>query len=404
MIEFAKRSVNRSIARMSQLSGPRVEWLHSGQLGLAAMIRSIESAQQAIALEMYIFQECEIGNRFRDALADAAKRGVRVRILVDAVGSFELPSAYFQPAIDAGAECRWFNPLELRRLSYRNHRKMLIVDESVAYIGGFNIGTDYDGDGVTCGWMDLGMVIRGELVAELLKAFHAIFGAASFKHRRLARFRRQIASQRIATSEGELFLLAPGVGRNPAREALIADIGRAKQVRMTTAYFLPGRALRLAFCRAARRGAKVQLLLPGMSDVRLAQWAARGQYGRLLRAGVEIYEYQPAMLHAKRYLLDDAVYVGSANLDLRSLNINYEILVRIVDPAVAAEGHAKFEEDLERSRQIRPSEWKRRGWWHKLLERMSAAVLVSLDLGYATRQLAMLGEVGHGKSPRRSSD
>ncbi len=369
---------------------PRIQWLRNGKEGLAAMLAAIETAQQSVALEIYILEDSEIGARFRSALEAAARRGVRVRVLVDTFGSLELRGDYLEPVNAAGGDCRWFNPSELGRFTYRDHRKLLIIDDALAFITGFNIGTAYDGDGVTTGWRDLGVVVHGGFVAPLAQAFHGMFGAASFRHGRLARFRRHLVPQRIAIDEGDLFLLSPGRGRNPARESLVADIGQARCVRLTTAYFLPPRRLRVALCQAARKGVRVQLLFPGKSDVRLAQMAARGQYGRLLRAGVEIYEYQPAVLHAKRYLLDDVVYVGSANLDLRSLNINYELLLRVVDPRLAAEGHASFEEDLGRSARIQPEEWRRRSWWDRLSERLAGFLLVQMDARFAMRQLSRL--------------
>lgn len=381
-------------------SSPRLTWLRTGREGLAAMLTLIEQAREFVALEIYILQESEIGARFRKALAAAARRGVRVRVLVDAFGSVELPTHYLQPVIDAGGDCRWFNPLGLGRFPYRDHRKVLIVDDEVAVVGGFNIGTDYDGDGLKSGWRDLGVMVRGGFVRELASAFHAMFGAASFRHRPLSRFRRRLVPQQLSSAEGDLFLLSPGRGRNPAREALVADLRRARRVCLTTAYFLPPRALRRALGAAARAGASVQLLLPGRSDVRIAQMAARGQYARLLRAGVEIFEYQPAVLHAKRYLLDDVVYVGSANLDLRSLSINYELLLRVEDPELARAGHAQFEEDLAHSRRIELATWRRRSWWSRLTEHFASFFLVRLDARFAVRQLH---HVRAGGAPLRLS-
>jgi len=372
------------------LDGPRIGWLRNGKEGLAAMLSAIEGARQSVALEMYILEDCEIGARFRSALESAAFRGVRVRVLVDTFGSLELPADYLLPVQRAGGDCRWFNPSELGRFTYRDHRKLLIIDDAIAFITGFNIGASYDGDGITKGWRDVGVAVHGGFVAPLAQAFHGMFGAASFRHRRLARFRKHLVPQRIEVEDGELYLLSPGRGRNPARESLVADIGRARNIRLTTAYFLPPRSLRVALARAARGGKSVQLIVPGRSDVKLAQLAARGHYGRLLRAGVEIYEYEPAVLHAKRYLLDDVVYVGSANLDLRSLNINYEVLLRVEDPRLAAEGHEAFTEDLRRSVRILPDAWRRRGWWNRALERMAGFLLVRLDARFAMRQLSRL--------------
>lgn len=372
---------------MAGAAHPRIEWLSTGREGLAAMLAAIEGARRTVLLETYILQDSEVGARFRAALAEAAHRGVRVRVLVDAFGSLELPRNYLEPVDRAGGDCRWFNPLELGRMPYRDHRKLLVVDDELAVVGGFNIGADYDGDGVGTGWRDLGVTVRGDFVAPLVQAFQGMFGAASFRHRRLSRFRRHLQPQRVRTGDGDLFLLSPGRGRNPAREALVHDVLRARRVRLTTAYFLPPRRLRRALAAAVRGGAVVQLLVPGRSDVRLAQFAARGQYGRLLRAGVEIYEYQPAVLHAKRYLLDHVVYVGSANLDLRSLNINYELLLRVEDRELATAGHAAFEDDLRRSERITAAAWRQRPWYGRLAERLAGFLLGKLDARFALHQL-----------------
>lgn len=384
---------------MEPNAGARMRWLSTGREGLAAWLAAIEGARRSIGLEVYIFEDSPIGLRFREALTAAARRGVRVRVLVDTFGSLELRSDFFVPLVAAGAEFRWFNPRELRRFTYRDHRKLLVVDDEVAFVAGFNVGAHYDGDGVTQGWRDLGVEVRGPFVPVLAQAFAGMFGAASFRHARLARFRRHLVPQQVVVDGGSVFLLSPGRERNPAREALAADVLGARCVRLTTAYFLPPRRLRSALARAARRGARVQLLLPGRSDVRLAQWAARGQYGRLLRAGVEIHEYQPEVLHAKRYLLDDIVYVGSANLDLRSLNINYELLLRVEDPSLAAEGHRQFEIDLGHSLPIVRETWHQRPWWNRLGERLAGFFLVRLDARFALRQLHRLreGKLGLGR-------
>ncbi len=356
------------------------------------MLEAIAGARQSVALEIYTLEDSEIGARFRSALAEAARRGVRVRVLVDTFGSLELRADYLAPVNAAGGDCRWFNPSELGRFTYRDHRKLLIVDETVAFVTGFNIGSAYDGDGVTEGWRDLGVIVRGGFVGHLSHAFHGMFGAASFKHRRLARFRRQMLPQRIAIDDGDLFLLSPGRGRNPALDSLVRDVETAASVQLTSAYFLPPRRLRDALCKAARRGTRIQLLLPGKCDVKLAQMAARGQYMRLLRAGAEIYEYQAAILHAKRYILDDVVYVGSANLDLRSLNINYEILLRMVDRDLAGEGRA-VPGRTGRSTRSFPEIWQQQALWSRI---RTASTSVRIDARFAIRQLSRLRDPQSG--------
>jgi cardiolipin synthase len=359
------------------------------------MVEAIEQAQSSVALEMYIVRDSEIGDRFRAALTNAAARAVRVRVLVDSFGSIELPGTWLKPISDAGGDCRWFNPLQLHRFAYRDHRKLMIVDEQIAFIGGYNIAPEYDGDGVTTGWQDVGMLIRDPtVVAELSKGFNAVFGAASFRHRRLARFRRHLEPQRIECGDSDLFLLSPGRSRNPVRDALLSDIRRSKFIALTSGYMYLPRSLRRALVLAVRRGSTVQLILGAKSDVRLAQLAARGQYSYLLRGGVQVFEYQPAVVHAKRYLLDDVLYVGSANLDLRSLNINYELLLRTRDASLAAEGLRHFIEDLDRCKRITRETWRQRSWWNRMAERLAGMVLVRLDLRLSLWQLSRLRRRG----------
>src|ERR1035438_5521183 len=136
-------------------------WFCSGREVLAAMLAAIEAARESICLEMYIYAADSVGERFREALVRARQRGVRVQVLIDAFGSITLPGAFWEPLRAAGGEARWFNPLALDRWGIRNHRKLLVCDERVAFIGGFNITADYDGDGVTSGWLDLGLKVGG---------------------------------------------------------------------------------------------------------------------------------------------------------------------------------------------------------------------------------------------------
>jgi len=166
------------------------KWLRSGDEAFPAMLTAIDEATSSVQLESYIFADDEVGRRFRDALVRAAQRGMLVRVLVDAIGSFGLTEEFWTPLRAAGGEARVFNPLTLKRVSIRNHRKLLACDRRVAFIGGFNISQDYEGDGVTRGWLDLGLRIEGPLAAELASSFDAMFGLAEFRHKRLVRLWR----------------------------------------------------------------------------------------------------------------------------------------------------------------------------------------------------------------------
>jgi len=365
-------------------------WLRTGEEAFSAMLAAIEAAQVSIRLETYIYEAGALGEKFRAALVRARERGLQVQVLVDALGSVRLSTSFWDPLIKVRGEFAWFNPVSLQRWSYRDHRKMLICDQSMAFIGGYNIAEAYNGDGVTRGWRDLGLEVTGSLAEHLAASFDAFFARATFKHKPLQRLRR--AFNKITTGQNwKLLTSGPGRHHGDLKRTLTADIKLARSVKIISAYFLPTWRLRKELMRVCKRGGKVQLILAGKSDVVLAQLASRRLYRAFLRAGVEIYEYTPQILHAKLFILDDIVYAGSANLDIRSLRINYELLVRILDPEVAAEARDIFEADLEHSRRIDPATWsKSRSFWAKLREDWAYFVLARIDPYLAGRQLKTL--------------
>ena len=268
-------------------------WLRTGEEARDAMLRSIREAQQSVRLETYIFESGVVGQEFRDALVEASSRQVRVRVLVDAVGSILLHDAFWQPLRAAGGEFRWFNPLTLGRISYRDHRKVLAVDDAVAFIGGWNIAAPYFGDGVKQGWRDLGLQVTGLLAGELADGFDQMFERADFKHKRLQRLRRPTGQSHTVKHNWLLLLSGPGRGHHVLKRHLAKDLVRANRTQIMSGYFLPTWRIRRELRRAARRGSQVQLILAGKSDVVLSQLASRHLYRKLLRAGIEIYEYQP---------------------------------------------------------------------------------------------------------------
>jgi cardiolipin synthase len=372
---------------MSSPKGTRWSWLRSGDEAFPAMLAAIDDAQHLICLEIYTFADSPLGMRFLDALVRAAKRNVRVRVLVDAIGSVELPDSFWSPLRDAGGEAKFFNPIALKRVGIRNHRKLLVCDDAVAFVGGFNIATEYEGDGVTRGWRDLGLRLEGPLVVELAESFQAMFKLADFRHKRFVRLRRAALRQDVTSPTEQLLLGRPGFGRHPLRRALRADLRHAQSAHVMVAYFLAPPRIPRQLRRAGRRGGAVQLILPGRSDVALSQLAARSQYQRLMKAGVEIYEYQPQILHAKLFVINDAVYVGSANLDPRSLGINYELLVRFEKPRMAAEARAIIAETLPYCRRVDPAEWRgSRSFWTRMKERWACFLLARIDPYVARKQ------------------
>jgi cardiolipin synthase A/B len=364
-------------------------WLCAGQEIFPAMREAMAAAQKSIELETYIYSDGKLGRQILDALLAAAQRGVRVRVLVDALGSWLLPDGYFAPLVSAGGEVRWFNPLDLWRFGVRNHRKLLICDDSTVFIGGFNVADEYDGDGVTRGWCDVGVRMENpDLAAELTASFDEMFALADFHHKPLLRlhaFKRRRKPPEAPA--GEVLLSHPGRGASHFQTALYHDLVRAGDVRIVTAYFLPTRRLRRELMRVARRGGRVQLILAGQSDVLVSQLAGRSLYRRLLKAGVEIYEYQPQVLHAKLIISDGAVYVGSSNLDIRSLNLNYELMLRVEDEVVAAGAREIFERLLKHSRRIEPRQWRKsQTWWQRWKNHWAHFLLTRIDPLVALRQ------------------
>ena len=366
-------------------------WLRTGDEAFSAMIADMDAAQKSVRLEMYIFADCLLGASFLGALVRAAKRGVSVQLLVDAFGSFYLPDNYWAPLREAGGSMRWFNPMTYDRFGFRDHRKLLVVDEQTACIGGFNIASEYQGDGVNKGWCDLGLRVVGPLAVELARSFDELFQRADMAHPPFTRLRKPLLARRVATRQGILLHGGPGRGFNSFKRFLRRDLARAHSVTIMTAYFLPTFRIRRDLMRLARAGVPVRLLLAGKTDVPMSQHACHRLYSMMLRAGIEIYEYQPQVLHAKLIIIDDVVYIGSSNLDIRSLNINYELMVRVRKKTLAQEALQLAEASLSRCNRIDPATWRQsRSFWMKLWERWDYFLLARVDAYIARRQLRRL--------------
>jgi cardiolipin synthase A/B len=364
------------------------QWLRAGDEIFPAMLAAIDAASQSVCLEVYTFEDRPLGQRFREALVRARARGVRVRVLIDAVGSLSLPDSFWTPLRNVGGEARQFNPVALNRFWIRSHRKLLICDERVVVIGGFNISPDYEGDGIRRGWCDVGLRIEGPpLAKQLASSFDEMFERADFRHKLFLRFRRLGAKKIVALPAEQILFSGPGRGRNPFKQSLRQDLAPARDVRMVMAYFLPPRRLRRALAQVARQGGRVQLILAGKSDVPLSQLAARSLYRRLLAAGVEIYEYQPQILHAKFIIVDDIVYTGSSNLDVRSLRINYELMIRFADAGVTGKAREIFDDIMKHCRPVTAGDWRRsRTFWRRLKQRWAYFLLNRVDPYVARRQ------------------
>ncbi len=356
------------------------KWLSGGDEIFPALAAAIEGAHKTIRCEVYTFANDELGREFMELLVKARERGVRVQVLIDAFGSITLAGSFWEPLVSAGGEVRTFNPVFHHRLGFRDHRKMLVCDEETAFVGGFNFAKQYQGDGVKAGWYDLGLEVVSPLAVQLAAAFDEMFAHADSPHHMFRRFAHSSVKRDVTTEEGRLLLSGPGRGRNPFARNFRKDLMRAKSVQIICAYFLPSSRIRRQLIRVVRRGGKVQLLLPGKSDVFLSQLATQSLYRRLLRAGVEIYEYQPQILHAKLIIIDSLVYAGSSNLDPRSLHLNYELMVRVENKKLLADARSLFEHNLEFSRQIELEAWRKsRTWWRRMKQRWAYFLIVRID-------------------------
>jgi len=321
-----------------------------------ALVSAIEAAEHHVHLEYYIFEPDRTGTRVRDALIDRARNGVRVRLLLDAVGSSKLGPRFLDPLHSAGAEIVFFHPFRLRRLrrpkfNLRTHRKLAIVDGRIAFTGGINITDDEDERLNPDAFHDLHLRLEGAAVRWLQVAFLEDWSYAAKVALRDARLWPEIEPGTVPT------LVLPSGPDSPweaiHRVHLEAITKADRRVWLVTPYFVPTEAARLAITSAALRGLDVRLLVPRVGDSRIVSAAARSYYDELLGAGVRVFEYQPRMLHSKALLVDDEqVLIGSANFDNRSFRLNFELSVLLRDPALAAEVEAVYLTDLRQAREV----------------------------------------------------
>jgi cardiolipin synthase len=333
------------------VAGHRLTLLSDGPARLDALIGLIEGARATLRLLYYTYAKDDAGLRVRDALIAALDRGVRVSLILDDFGS-DPSEAFLAPLRAAGADLCRFIPRLGRRYLLRNHQKLALADEAVAIIGGFNVSGDYFGTSADRAWRDLGLTIAGPAAARLAGYFDGLLRWARIPHASIRRLRR--ALNRWSRPVGPVRWLFGGPTRrlSPWVRAVKHDMRRARRLDMIAAYFAPNPAMLRRLERIARRGGEVRVVTAAHSDNGATIAAARHCYRRLLKAGVRIYEYQPTKLHTKLFVLDDAVHIGSANFDMRSLYINLEIMLRIADAPFAERMRAYVDGEIARSEEI----------------------------------------------------
>jgi cardiolipin synthase len=321
-----------------------------------ALIALIGGARSSLKLYYYIFAADGSGTLVRDALIAARARGVAVTLMIDAFGSSATPDAFFDPLVKAGARFARFGTRRSTRYLIRNHQKMAMADDSRLLMGGFNVEDGYFGIPATDCWRDVGLWIEGDQVAAMSGWYGQIWRWVSGRRQRFRDLRRMVRRwrppRRLASDTPFRWLIGGPTRRlSPWAQVVKHDLEKASRVDMVEAYFSPGRGMLKRIARAARRqGARV--ILPAKSDNGATVAAARLLYGPLLKRGVKIAEYQSCKLHMKLIVIDDAVFVGSANFDMRSLFLNLELMLRIEDHAFARDVRAFIDREEADSRVI----------------------------------------------------
>ncbi|MBX3594780.1 phosphatidylserine/phosphatidylglycerophosphate/cardiolipin synthase family protein [Sphingomonas sp.] len=339
------------------VDGNRLTLLDTGPRRLDALLGLIADARISLRLLYYIYSDDAVGARVRDALGDAARRGVQVTLIVDGLGSDPAKDRDFFGALrDAGGRVCFFVPRFGRRYLLRNHQKIAIADAEGAdariIIGGFNIQDDYFGAPGSDGWRDLGLLVEGPAAARLSGYFDALWRWVRRERAPLRKLRQALSDW--SEPDGRLRWLLGGPTRrlSPWARAVRRDMKGARTIDVLAAYFFPSPAMLLRLGRAARRGGQVRVVVPSITDNYLTLHAARFTYRGLLRRGVRVFEYLPTKLHTKLFVIDDAVQIGSANFDMRSLFLNLEVMLRIEDRAFAAHVRAYVDGEVARSREV----------------------------------------------------
>lgn len=358
-----------------------VRLLQSGLEVFQSILDAVSTAQRTICIEFYIFKDDDTGNKLSSLLKEKSRQGVSVYLLYDHFGSFLTARNFWSALKKEGVKVRVSHPFKLSSLKsyiYRDHKKLLIIDGQKAFMGGFNIADEYHRffRKKKKIWRDMGIYLEGPITSSLLDIF----------------------SKSWKTWKGELIKSPPehrqpthGVPvipifvssartRRKMRRLLLYSIKNSKEsILLTTAYFIPSRRILMALINAAQRGVNLKLLLPGKTDVLSVFYAGRSYYTRLLKAGVEIYNYQGAVLHSKTSVFDGCwSVIGSANLDFQSLRRNEESNVGIFDREFSRQITEVFQNDLKSSIKIDPETWSRRPLHQKFLEKFFSLIMRKL--------------------------
>jgi len=357
-------------------TGGEITVLRDGGETYPAMLAALATAQRSISFETYILAADDTGDRFKAVLIERAKTGVAVRIIYDAVGSFGLPESWVDELRHAGCEIIDFNPIapwrRRFRLSHRDHRKIIVIDDRIGFTGGLNIANDYaavEDGGV--GWHDMHCRVTGRIAFDLARMFRRTWlrcGGTSYPP--------PAAPALDANTGGPYIRLLDNTlrrQRTTVRRAYLHVINAARKlVLIQNAYFLPDRGLRRALARAAARGVDVRVMVPGRSDVPLIAWAGLYVLRRLARRGIKIFLWRGVMMHAKTATVD-ALWstIGSYNFDAQSRFNNLEVTLEILDGVTGQTLAQHFERDITNADPFDEQAWHHLPWWRKALAWLS---------------------------------
>ena len=333
------------------VAGHEIHLLHEPTHRLDAVKSLIDGAQSSIKMFNYMFRNDQTGKEVLTALVSAAARGVKVQLIIDSFGSAETSHDFFQPLVDAGGKYHCFGSRKGLGYLVRNHQKILIADQERVLVGGFNISdVSYDRAG-EASWEEFGVVMSGPQVKPLVDYYDALSELTQDGAIPFLKMRRLIRNWKSGDGPVRWVLGGPTNRISPWALSLKRDLEVAKRADIVEAYFSPSQAVLRRITRICKRGGKVRLILAGKTDNGATIGAARFLYTYLMKRGVEINEFQTKPLHMKLLAIDDACYIGSANMDVRSLFINMEIMLRIEDAAFAKHIRAIMDEMTQASEQ-----------------------------------------------------
>ena len=369
-----------------EVEGHRLTVLTEGPQRLAELLRLIEGATQSLRLLYYMFLDDESGRRVRDALVAAVGRGVKVSLLIDGFGSDSARAGFFESLARTDAQFCRFTPRLGRRYLLRNHQKLALADDKIVLVGGFNVADDYFGTIEGGAWRDLGLKVEGPGLGCLADYFDALFAWARDPKARIRTLRRMLSKH--SEGQGRLHWLFGGPTRrlSPWARAVKRDMMGASRLDMIAAYFAPSRGMLRRIARIASTGGRARVISAAKSDNNATIGAARHTYWRLLRRGVQIYEYQPTKLHTKLFVVDDVVHIGSANFDMRSLYLNLEMMLRVEDAGFAEQMRQLVDHEIAASTAItRDAFRKRRTPFNRMKWGIAHFLVATLDYNLTRR-------------------